>query len=108
MLLQERAILLVTAGLTLASALSAYAEGLVHRSTKEDENKAPALTVRHLDDTVNGWCMAEAPHFRIFHQQSRELVERVALAAERARAATYRKWFGAVGIDWPPCCELSL
>jgi hypothetical protein len=66
------------------------------------------VTVQHLGRNKEGWQVAETRYFFIFHNQSREQVERVATVAETTRRAMYRKWFGVDGVDWNPKCELIL
>jgi hypothetical protein len=58
--------------------------------------------------TGQGWSAAETTHFCIFHRLSRGEAERVAEAAERARAAAFDKWFGSPQVDWSPRCEVYL
>jgi hypothetical protein len=66
------------------------------------------VAVRHTDRQADGWAVAETANFRVFHRQARDLAERVAQAAERTRTAMQRKWFGEVGEDWNPRCDLYL
>lgn len=69
---------------------------------------APEIVVRHPGYRVNGWDVAETPHFRIYHGQPEELIERVGPVVEKARAAQLRKWFGAADEDWDQRCELYI
>jgi tetratricopeptide (TPR) repeat protein len=69
---------------------------------------APAVTVRHLERAADGWQVAETANFRIYHNQSRDFVERVAAVAERTRAEMAQKWLGEVGETWNPRCDLVL
>ncbi len=46
--------------------------------------------------------VTETTHFRIFHQQPKEYVEKVALIAERTRVAMSRKWFNQETGAWLP------
>ncbi len=66
------------------------------------------IPVQHLGRNKEGWQVAETPYFRIFHNQSRDQIERVAAIAEKTRRDMYRKWFGNDGVDWTPKCELIL
>src|SRR6202035_3125003 len=66
------------------------------------------ITVQHLGRNKEGWQVAETPYFRIFHNQSREHIDKVAAIAEKTRLDMYRKWFGSEGTDWAPKCELIL
>ncbi len=76
------------------------------RSGKTED--APAVEVRHYEQPVRGWHVAESTNFRILHNQSRELVESVARVAEKTRADMQRKWFGRTGRDWNPKCDIYL
>lgn len=66
------------------------------------------VTVRHLGRNKEGWQVAETTFFRIFHNQDRNQIEKVAAIAEKTRRDMYHKWFGNDGIDWAPKCELIL
>ncbi|MCI0683084.1 MAG: hypothetical protein L0Y71_13365 [Gemmataceae bacterium] len=71
-------------------------------------SEAAALAMRHYGRNPQGWQVTDTSHFRIYHNQPRELVERVARVAERTRVDMSRKWFGNDGVDWEPKCELVL
>jgi hypothetical protein len=73
-----------------------------------EREEAPAVSVRHLPRKTAGWSVAETANFRIFHKQSKSRVEKVARVAEATRRAMSRKWFGKVGPDWNPKCDLYL
>jgi tetratricopeptide (TPR) repeat protein len=66
----------------------------------------PALNLQHFGKNPQGWQVTESTNFRIFHNQNRDLVERVALIAERTRLAMSRKWLGSDGDTWSPRCEI--
>ncbi len=68
----------------------------------------PPLNMQHFGKNPQGWHVAESTNFRIFHNQNRDLVERVVLIAERTRVAMSRKWFGVDGEVWSPKCEIVL
>ena len=68
----------------------------------------PPLNLRHFGKNPQGWMVTETTHFRVFHNQNRELIERAALIAERTRAAMFRKWFGNEGVEWSPKCEVVI
>lgn len=68
----------------------------------------PPLNMQHYGKNPQGWQVTETTNFRIFHNQSRELIERVALIAERTRVAMARKWFGSESETWSPKCEIVL
>jgi hypothetical protein len=65
------------------------------------------FSVKHVG-RVQGWQLAETPHFRIFHHQSAEFAEKAARIAEQTRLDMYRKWFGNDGPEWTPKCDLYL
>jgi hypothetical protein len=74
-------------------------------STKSDE---PAVTLRNLGRTANGWSVVESPNYRIYHNQASALVEKTAQVAERTRLDMFRKWFGGTPEPWNPKCDLYL
>jgi hypothetical protein len=78
------------------------------RSRCSAADRAEAVAVRHLGANAQGWEVAETSNFRIFHKQSRDLVEKAARIAERTRTAMYRKWFGQAPAAWSPRCDLFL
>jgi hypothetical protein len=97
----------------LAPRLDDYGQGLLHKIQERsaaDGGRAEAapVAVRHLERQPDGWAVAETANFRIYHNQSRELVEKAAQVAEATRAAMHRKWLGEVGDNWNPRCELYL
>lgn len=69
---------------------------------------APTIVPQHLGRNSQGWQVVETKNFLIFHNQARELAEKVALVAEKTRLDMFRKWFGADGEPWTPKCELIL
>lgn len=114
----------VTFFLILALCQAAYGEPLPARSAPEpllnksariDANaagrarteKVLALAIRHLGQ-ADGWHVTETSNFRVLHNQSPSLAEKVARAAEQARTAAYDKWFSEATEDWQPRCELYL
>jgi hypothetical protein len=72
------------------------------------EEVAATFSFRHLRSDARGWSVAETTNFRIYHKQSRATAEKVAQIAEKTRRDMARKWFGKVGEDWNPKCELYL
>ncbi len=52
--------------------------------------------------------MAETGSFRIFHNQTRDQIEKIAAVAEKTRQDMYHKWFGNDGATWSPKCEIVL
>ncbi len=67
-----------------------------------------AIEFKHLPGQERGWSVCETANYRIFHRLSRTDVERVARAAEAARVASAKKWFGDVPPTWSPRCDLYL
>ena len=70
--------------------------------------KNSAVVVRFLDKTQDGLKVAETSHFRILHDQSKPLVEKVGQVAEETRDSLQRKWFGDLGTDWDGRCSIYL
>jgi len=66
------------------------------------------VKVRHLAAKVNGWSVSETANFRLYHREWPELAERAGRVAERARDASYRKWFGKPDPEWRSRCDLYL
>jgi hypothetical protein len=104
----------VRVALDLAPRLEDYGKGLLKRIQERQaaadgagRDEAP-VAVRHTPRQADGWAVAETANFRVFHNQPREVAERVAQVAERTRAAMQRKWFGDAGEDWNPRCDLYL
>jgi tetratricopeptide (TPR) repeat protein len=104
----------VQAAMSLAQAprLAETGKGLLREI--EDRSKKPAAAasagwaVQHHPGSIQGWQMAETPHFRILHNQPRDFVEKAAHIAEHTRQEMYRKWFGNDGPEWTPKCDLYL
>lgn len=67
-----------------------------------------SVQMTHFGRNPQGWMVTETSHFRIFHNQPREMVEQVAQIAERTRVEMARKWFGNETGAWDPKCELVL
>lgn len=76
--------------------------------TGPDTVPEATLTINHLGRNEQGWQVSETTHFRIFHNQPKEFVEKAAQSAEKTRQAMYRKWFGTEGPSWTPKCDLVL
>ena len=79
-----------------------------HATPAAGQDQVGEVGVQHLGRNKEGWQVAETAHFRIFHHQSREQVERAAAIAEKTRVDMFRKWFGTDGVEWTPKCELIL
>ena len=67
-----------------------------------------AVSMKHFGRNDQGWQVTDTANFRIYHNQPREYVERVAQTAERTRLDMSRKWFGNDGAAWQAKCELVL
>ncbi|HJT75618.1 MAG TPA: hypothetical protein VJ739_00285, partial [Gemmataceae bacterium] len=105
----------VRLALNMAPRLDDVGKGLLRKiqsrrgtASAEGGEAAAPVAVRHLDQQVQGWSVAETANFRIYHNQPRDVVERAAQVAEQTRAAMQRKWLGKVGPDWSPRCDLYL
>lgn len=107
----------VHGALAIAPKLAPTAQWLlreIDQRQKTSTSAAPSqgqdapVSLQHFGRNPQGWQVTETPNFRIFHNQSRDLVERVAQAAERTRLEMSRKWFGNDGADWQGKCELVL
>jgi hypothetical protein len=90
-------------GLALSFTPSVLAQPPAAKAVGSD---SPPPVVRDRDGTTDGWRVAETCNFRILHNQPRERAERIARAAERARADVLGKWFGGGGADWEPRCDV--
>jgi hypothetical protein len=99
----------VRVALAMAPCLEGTGKDLLARIRERGETPpAPAVAIRHLGRQADGWSLSESANFRIIHNQSRELVEKVAQVAEETRAAMYRKWVGDVPAEWQPRCDIVL
>jgi hypothetical protein len=99
----------VRTAVTLAPKLQETGKRLLREIDQRQTTPLDAqVSVQHLGRNKEGWQVAETRYFFIFHNQSREQVERVATIAETTRRDMYRKWFGVDGVDWSPKCELIL
>src|SRR5207247_3299077 len=67
-----------------------------------------SYTIQHQGPNAQGWQVTETSHFRIFHKQAKDYVEKVAYVTERTRRDMYRKWFGNSGPEWSPKCDVVL
>ncbi len=102
----------VKSAIVMAPELSRVGHSLLSQIAKEQlsRRKQPSfqpVAVRHNPQDMNGWQVAETQHFRIFHRQARQFVEKVAQVAEATRKRMYRKWFNAEGI-WRRKCDIFL
>jgi hypothetical protein len=75
---------------------------------KELGVQAREVVVRHLPQRSGAWCLSSTANFHIYHDGSTQLAERVAIAAERARATVASRWFGEEDADWKVPCRIYL
>jgi hypothetical protein len=68
----------------------------------------PHVSVRHWERKSGDWCVSETSHFRIYHDGSFDLAERVGVAAEQTRTAAQERWFGEQAPDWEGPCRVFL
>jgi hypothetical protein len=85
------------------------------RRTRDGETTAkpkgvpPAVPVKYSRERNGaGWDVAETANFRIYHNQSHDYVDSVARIVEFTRIEMQKKWFGNVGPEWKPKCEVYL
>jgi hypothetical protein len=71
------------------------------------QRELAAISMRHLQPW-EGWQRTETANFRIYHNQPRELAEKVAWQAEVTRRDMSRRWLGSVPADWMPRCIITL
>lgn len=107
----------IAAVLTVAGVLAApeaptasaqQSASTIAETRKDIAKKVADMTVKHVGKNKDGWTVAETPHFRIFHKESKETAERIARIAETTRLEMFQKWFGNGGEKWEPICELIL
>jgi hypothetical protein len=68
--------------------------------------EATSVEVKH---TRSGkYAVVETANFRVFHNIEPAQAEQIAKAAETARAAAQKKWFGKVLEDWTLKCDVYL
>jgi hypothetical protein len=100
-----------TLAMTSKPELTKFGQGLLsdigqRRQAAEREEGAANVAVKHY--AANGWQVAESDYFRVFHNQPRELAEKVAQVAEQTRSAMSRKWLAGGGEAWPTKCDVYL
>lgn len=92
----------VRQALSLAPGLNGVGEDLLRKIA---DRKGATVSVRHTP-RQGQWEVAETVNFRVFHNQGRELAERVARAAETTRSEMIRKWFDDDTGSWQPRCDV--
>jgi hypothetical protein len=102
----------VTAALALAPQMADSGKWLLKEIEKRKNGPRagalPAVAVQHFPRNAQGWQVAETANFRIYHNQPRDFVEKVARQAERTCAEMQSKWFGVPAAPWNPRCEVFL
>jgi tetratricopeptide (TPR) repeat protein len=78
------------------------------RNRRGSSGRGGQASIRHLGTNAQGWEVAETANFRIFHKQSRVLVEKAAQVMEQTRAAMSQKWLGKSDESWNPKCDVFL
>jgi tetratricopeptide (TPR) repeat protein len=78
------------------------------RNRRASPARSDQALIRHLGTNSQGWEVAESANFRIFHKQSRALVEKAAQVMERTRTTMAQKWFGRAEEPWNPKCDVFL
>jgi hypothetical protein len=79
------------------------------RAAADDRGDDRAVAVRHTPRSADGgWALAETANFRVYHNLPKETAEKAARVAEKARAASVKKWFGETGRPWDPKCDLYI
>lgn len=69
---------------------------------------APVVEVKHTGPYQGNWYLAETKNFRVWHHLNQSDATQVAKSSEACRAEAGMKWFGSVGNDWTPICEIYL
>jgi hypothetical protein len=95
--------------LTLMFAVILPAATVSHADFKSlDAAKPASIQVRHLDKIVDNWKVAETTNFRLMHQHSKPLVDKVGKVAEETRKKLHEKWFGDVAVEYDGRCSIYL
>lgn len=69
---------------------------------------ATVVEVKHTGPYQGNWYLAETKNFRVWHHLNQADATQVAKSSEACRVEAAMKWFGAVGNDWTPICEIYL
>ncbi|MEI6770408.1 MAG: hypothetical protein WCL90_02530 [Planctomycetota bacterium] len=69
---------------------------------------AAVVEVKHTGPYQGNWYLAETKNFRVWHHLNQADATQVAKSSEACRVEAAMKWFGAVGNDWTPICEIYL
>jgi len=66
------------------------------------------IEVKHTGPYQGNWYLAETKNFRVWHHLSQADATNVAKSSEVFRVEAAMKWFGSIGADWNPICEIYL
>lgn len=77
-------------------------------ATNPLQPSAPVVEVKHTGPYQGNWYLAETKNFRVWHHLNQADATQVAKSSEACRVEAAMKWFGAVGNDWTPICEIYL
>jgi hypothetical protein len=77
-------------------------------ATNPLQPSAAVVEVKHTGPYQGNWYLAETKNFRVWHHLNQADATQVAKSSEACRVEAAMKWFGAVGNDWAPICEIYL
>lgn len=77
-------------------------------ATNPLQPSAAVVEVKHTGPYQGNWYLAETKNFRVWHHLNQADATHVAKSSEACRVEAAMKWFGAVGNDWTPICEIYL
>ncbi len=77
-------------------------------ATNPLQPSATVVEVKHTGPYQGNWYLAETKNFRVWHHLNQADATQVAKSSEACRVEAAMKWFGAVGNDWTPICEIYL
>lgn len=77
-------------------------------ATNPVQPSAAVVEVKHTGPYQGNWYLAETKNFRVWHHLNQADATQVAKSSEACRVEAAMKWFGAVGNDWTPICEIYL
>ncbi len=77
-------------------------------ATNPLQPSAAVVEVKHTGPYQGNWYLAETKNFRVWHHLNQADATQVAKSSEACRVEAAMKWFGAVGNDCTPICEIYL
>lgn len=77
-------------------------------ATNPLQPSAAVVEVKHTGPYQGNWYLAETKNFRVWHHLNQADATQVAKSSEACRVEAAMKWFGEVGNDWTPICEIYL